>query len=115
MLFRSRLEVMGEQWWLIHAGIPSTVPLKGLQPHQIVPHLVATEPEALLWAKNDPEEMLPVDLPVIMGHVPLPAPLQRLWGPPGARRGVVAIDTGCGRGGSLSALLLPEVRMISVG
>lgn len=110
-----RLEVLGEGWWLIHAGIPSTVPLSGLRPGEVVPHLAARHADALLWAKNDPEEMLPVDLPVIMGHVPLAAPIRRLHGAGAARSGVIALDTGCGRGGPLTALLLPEARCVSIG
>lgn len=100
------LEVCGRKWWLIHAGVPSTVPLTGLRLEQVVPHLAAHHPEALLWAKNDPEEMLPVDRPVIMGHVPLEAPYRG--------GGVLAIDTGSGRGGGLTAVLLPEERFVTV-
>lgn len=56
----------------------------------------------LLWGANDPEAMLPLDRPVIMGHQPRQAPLDTSE--------VIAIDTGAGtlEGGRLTAVLLPE-------
>ena len=102
------LEVCGDRYWVIHAGVPSTVELAGLMIEQVVPHLAALHPTSLTWPSNDPEMMLPVDRPVIMGHV-------------GQKRArdlghVIALDTGCGRaGGRLSAVILPGRRFLTVG
>jgi serine/threonine protein phosphatase 1 len=103
------LEVMGTRWWVIHAGVPSTVDLAGLTVAEVVPHLVRTSPASLSWARNDPEEMLPIDRPVIMGHMPRRAALDT-----GA---VLAIDTGAGTlaGGALTAVVLPERRFVRAG
>jgi hypothetical protein len=99
------LHVAGSPYWLMHAGIPSTVPLTGLQAHQVVPHLAHTRPLELLWPKQDPALLLPVDRPIIMGHVRLPDVLDT--------GEVLAIDTGAPHH-KLSALLLPERTSISV-
>lgn len=102
------LVVMGERYWLVHAGIPSTEPLPGLALEEVVPHLARTIPASLLWAKNEPEEMLPVDRPVVMGHLRMRRPLDT--------GNVIAIDTGAGTDpmGALTAVLLPERRFVSV-
>lgn len=103
------LRVLGEPYWLVHAGIPSTEPLRGVAFAEVVPHLARTVPASLLWAANDPDEMLPVDAPVIMGHVPREGPLDAGH--------VIAIDTGAGttRLGRLTAVLLPSREFVTVG
>ncbi len=103
------LTVCGVPYWLVHAGIPSTEALPhSLSLAEVVPWLVRHRPETLLWAKNDPEEMLPVDRTVIMGHLRLPEAIDT-----GA---VLAIDTGSGtnRNGKLTAVILPERRFVQV-
>ncbi|MDP2316862.1 MAG: metallophosphoesterase [Pseudomonadota bacterium] len=102
------LHVQGTRWWVVHAGVPSTVNLRGVAFADVVPYIAERHPEALLWAANDPEEMLAVDRPVIMGHVRRRAPLDIGH--------VLAIDTGAGTipGASLTAVLLPERRFVSV-
>jgi serine/threonine protein phosphatase 1 len=102
------LGVGGERYWVVHAGIPSTVNLSGVAFDDVVPFLVRTHPATLLWAKNDPEEMLPVDRTVIMGHVRRRAPLDT--------GDVLAIDTGAGTigTGGLTAVVLPERRFVTV-
>ncbi len=103
------LEVMGERYWLVHAGVPATESLAGLASHEVIPHLARTKPASLLWPKNEPDDMLPLDRTVLMGHVPLRKPLDT-----GA---VLAIDTGAGTipGGRLTAVILPERRFVTVG
>ncbi len=103
------LEVMGERYWLAHAGVPMTEPMNGLRASEVIPHLARTKPESLLWPKHDPADMLPLDRTVVMGHVPLRRPLDT-----GA---VLAIDTGAGTipGGRLTAVILPERRFVTVG
>ncbi len=74
-----------------------------------MPWLVEHHPYDLLWASNDPETMLPLGRPVIMGHVPRARPLDT--------GEVLALDTGCGTtaDGRLTAVLLPERRFVTVG
>ncbi|MDP2305876.1 MAG: metallophosphoesterase [Pseudomonadota bacterium] len=103
------LQVMGTTWWIIHAGVPSHVNLRGVAFADVVPYLAAHHPDALLWGANDPEEMLALDRPVIMGHVRRRSPLDIGH--------VLAIDTGAGTilGGALTAVILPERRFVRVG
>jgi len=102
------LVVLGAAFWVIHAGVPATVNLRGLDFREVVPHLAERHPATLLWPSNDPAEMLAVDRPVIMGHVRRRAPAD--FG------SVIAIDTGSGTytGGALTAVVLPERRFVSV-
>lgn len=102
------LTVCGESYWLIHAGVPSTVGLSGVPLPAVVPYLVAHHPETLLWSKHDPEVMLPVDRPVVMGHVRRKKPLNLPH--------ILAIDTGSGmEGGRLTAVILPSRELVTVG
>ena len=57
--------------------------------------------------KTDPAEVPAMERPILMGHVPLEEPEDHGH--------VVALDTGAGRGGRLTALLLPERELVSVG
>lgn len=101
------LRVGGQRYWLTHAGVPLSVPLPaGMKIAEVVPWLAAERPSSLLWPKTPIDMMLPLDRPVIMGHQPQGSPLDLGY--------VIALDTGCGRGGPLSALLLPERRFVSV-
>jgi serine/threonine protein phosphatase 1 len=103
------LDVMGEQFWLIHAGIPVHVSLAGVPFDGVVQHLAEHHPRELLWTANDPETMPPIDRPIIMGHQPRAEPLDT--------GDVLAIDTGAGTldDGRLTALLLPERTFVTVG
>lgn len=100
------LRVGGEQYWVVHAGIPGSVSFAGLRAEAVVPHLVRHHAHDLLWSFNDPGAMPPVDRPVIMGHRVLRQPLDLDH--------VIAIDTGCGvRGdGYLTAVVLPDRRFV---
>lgn len=102
------LEVAGERFWLIHAGIPTRRSLAGVPFDEIVPWLVRTFPSDLLWAGNDPHAALSIGRPVIMGHMSLERAL--------VSDDVIAIDTGAGtlREGALSAVLLPEREVVTV-
>jgi serine/threonine protein phosphatase 1 len=102
------LRVCGEPYWLVHAGVPSTEPLVGVPIAEVVPHLARTNPAVLLWSATDPDEMLPVDRTVIMGHRRRKRPLDAGH--------VLAIDTGAGMPeGALTAVVLPERRFVTVG
>ncbi|MCB9759275.1 MAG: metallophosphoesterase [Alphaproteobacteria bacterium] len=101
------LVVAGQPWWVIHAGVPLHVRFPpGIELAELVPWLAREAPEALLWPKTPPDMMIPVDRPVIMGHQPQPRPLDLGH--------LIAVDTGSGRGGALSALLLPERRFLTI-
>jgi serine/threonine protein phosphatase 1 len=101
-------EVMGEKFWLTHAGVPTTESLAGLRIEEVVPHLARTKPAVLRWPSTDPDSMMPLDRPVIMGHVPQRRPLNT--------RDVLAIDRGAGTCAPwrLTAVTLPERRFVSV-
>jgi len=103
------LEVIGHRHWVVHAGIPSRVSLDGVPFDRVVPHLAQHHQHELLWASNDPETMLPVDRPVVMGHQPRDKPVDN--------GDVIAIDTGAAtlETGRLTAVLLPERRFVTVG
>lgn len=76
----------------------------GLEPGK---HLSLQSPEWLLWARD---EFINSDhdfgKPVIFGHTPFAKPL--------FRPNKIGIDTGAVYGGSLTALILPEMELISV-
>lgn len=110
------LGVLGERYWVVHAGVPASVSLPrdasgrgtALTLEEVVPWIAGHKPDVLLWTHNPPETSLPVDRPVIMGHMPQRSP-----------RDVghcIAIDTGCGTCApyELTALLLPERRFLTV-
>ncbi len=105
------LTVEGESFWLVHAGIGPFFK-KMLRPDKgiatIVPRIYRERDYYALWANTRPEECLPVDRPVIMGHQKRASPLLLPH--------VMAIDTGAGsmKDGRLTAVLLPERRTISV-
>lgn len=102
------LRVDGAAFWITHAGVPLSVPLPpGIGVEGVVPFLAEERPATLMWPKTPISMMLPLDRPVVMGHQPLAAPLDLGH--------VIALDTGCGRGGALSAMVLPERRFLSVG
>ncbi len=104
------LHVAGRAFWVVHSGIATTQGLsKAGSIDRVVPYLVANHPDILLWGHTDPAATLPVDRPVIMGHVCRREPKD--FGH------VIAIDTACGvwPDGRLTAVLLPERRFVTVG
>lgn len=103
------LSVMGERYWLVHAGIPPVTSDEPVTSEQVVRYLVDNQPHTLLWGGTPPHAMPALDRTVIMGHMVLDEPLDT--GP------VIALDTGAGtrEGGRLSAVVLPQRRFITVG
>jgi hypothetical protein len=69
---------------------------------------MANRPNDLLWRKTLPQAVPPVGATLVMGHVPVPEPLDLGH--------VIAIDTGCGTCApdALTAVLLPERRFVTV-
>lgn len=104
----AELTVGEQRFWLTHSGLPHDVPWKAAT-GALVPHLVHSDPSAFIWHFDQPEDMLGIDIPVVMGHRPRAEPLDQGH--------VIAIDTGAGRRGldRLTALLLPERRFVTVG
>jgi serine/threonine protein phosphatase 1 len=103
------LEVSGQRYWIIHAGVHRTTALEpGLTASTVMPWLVENEPWDLTWVGGDIETCRDLGRPVIYGHSP------RLR--PQATKRAIAIDTGCGtwESGALSAVVLPEQRFVSV-
>ncbi len=105
------LEVGGQTWWVLHAGLPPQFDFTGVSsPAGLVPWLLKMQPDQMCWAKCWPGDSLPAEHPVIMGHVPMEEPLDAGH--------CVGVDTGAGTfgvRGRLTALLLPERRFVSVG
>jgi serine/threonine protein phosphatase 1 len=100
--------VAGERYWVTHAGVSTSHSFAGLALSEVVPWLVERHPADLLWAYVDPENALPLDAPVVHGHVVRAEPLDS--------GSVIALDTGSGQlNGRLSAVVLPERRFVTVG
>ncbi len=105
------LSVCEQRYWLIHAGVDPSA-LDGLPDGasigDIVPWLVSQDSPSLLWGAVPPEETMPTDRAVIMGHMSVRKAV--------LREHVIGIDTGAGTHawGQLSAVLLPERRVVSV-
>lgn len=101
------LQVGATKWWVVHAGIPNDFELPGASLDEVVPRLARERPTDLLWRANDPETMIPLGRPLIMGHVPRREPLDT--------GDVLAIDTGSGKpAGRLTAVVLPHRRFVTV-
>ncbi len=104
------LRVGEATFWVIHAGIGTTSSLAAAGSlDRVVLYLLVHAPEVLLWGHTAPQATLPVDRPIVMGHLTRPEPKD--FGH------VMAIDTGCGvwPDGRLTAVLLPERRFVTVG
>jgi hypothetical protein len=104
-----RLVVDGAPFWLVHAGMAPSISLEGVQLNDVVKHCVEHTPHELLWRGAPPSELLPVDCPVVSGHISRREPVDVGH--------AIAIDTGCGRtpDGRLTAVVLPERRFVTVG
>jgi serine/threonine protein phosphatase 1 len=96
----------------VHAGLPRHTSGKFLHPSEVTP------PEILLWIRTEAFFLEYVGKRVVVGHTTtdcLPQELSRytpsdptdLW----AGEHVCALDTGCGKGGFLTALELPSLRV----
>jgi serine/threonine protein phosphatase 1 len=103
------LTTCGVPYWVTHAGVPPVGALRALPAEQRVPALAANNPQVMRWGASEPDQVLPVDRTVIMGHMCQDAPVDT--------GNVLGIDTGCGtvRGGMLTAVVLPERRFVSEG
>ncbi|MAC28194.1 MAG: hypothetical protein CMH59_17225 [Myxococcales bacterium] len=98
---------VGEQsWWLVHAGLPR-LPVDTSA--WAMEDWIARAGAELLWCPDRPSGRPPGDRPYVMGHRRVKEPLDAGH--------LVALDTGSGTvpEGRLSALLLPEREMITVG
>lgn len=102
------LTVGDEAYWLVHAGVPCTEVIRRMPMAEVVPWLAERKPEALLWGSTEPDMGLPVDRPVIMGHMAQRKPMDLGF--------VIAVDTGCSttHHRALTAVILPERRFVTV-
>jgi serine/threonine protein phosphatase 1 len=103
------LEVQGTPYYLVHAGLPALPVLAEVPPEARVPLLAERRPDLLLWRKTDPDQMPAAGRTIVMGHLPLSAPVDT--------GSVLAIDTGAGTfgpRGALTAVILPERRFVTV-
>lgn len=104
------LQVGGEPYWLVHAGVPRHPAVEQLEPAAVVPWYAQNAPDALLWIHTPPEQVAPVDRTVVMGHYPIEVAVDT--------GEVIALDTGAGvfgDDGRLSAVVLPDREIITVG
>ena len=103
------LVVMGQKYWLVHAGVCNSEDFAGLTAAQVVPHMVEHKPDALLWPHTAPNDVLPLDRTIIMGHICMKRPVDTGT--------TIAVDTGCSTvpNGRLSCVILPERRFVTVG
>ena len=102
------LQVAGARYWVTHAGFSPRTAAE-VPPAQRIAHLAEANPRSLRWPKTAPQDVPDTGRTVIMGHVPLNAPLDLGH--------VIAIDTGAGvfpTGAALTAVVLPERRFVTV-
>ena len=103
------LRVVGQRYWMMHAGLAS-IPLEvdGRDDDTILWHIASHCPANLLWSGAEPAAIKRLTHPIIMGHM-------QQFGGPKDKGHVIAVDTGCGSpGGSLTAVVLPERRFVTV-
>lgn len=97
-------EDTGRKHRLIHAGLPPEAVLVPFEDR--IAWAEKNAVESLLWGGFSQASMPPIPEKLIVGHIPRTVPMIRdHW---------IGMDTGCGMGGKLSALLLPEEKTISV-
>lgn len=103
MRFFSRWPLFIEEpdFLLVHAGIDPFVPEAGRQSAEDLLTLRTLPATNRPWFEDYREERL-----VVFGHWPHPEPI--------IRANAVGLDTGCVYGGELSALVLPERRVVAV-
>jgi predicted phosphodiesterase len=101
------LSVAGTKYWVMHGGVPQ-LPGLSLASEDIIPRLVQHSPADLRCTRHPLEGAPDYGRPVIVGHAPLAEPV--------INDRVMAIDTGAGtrEHGRLTALVLPERRLLSV-
>ncbi|MCX6984376.1 MAG: metallophosphoesterase [Lentisphaerae bacterium] len=52
------LEVMGQRYWILHAGIPANLPeYAGLRPNEIIPWVINNRPRDINWGSKPPEKV----------------------------------------------------------
>ncbi len=103
------LWVEGEPFWLVHAGVPDGWRASRVAPAEIVPWMVRNAPSDLTWLHTPPEAVARTDRTVVMGHYPVDGPVDLGH--------TIALDTGAGiwgPEGSLTAVVLPERRFVTV-
>jgi serine/threonine protein phosphatase 1 len=103
------LTVMGQRYWLTHAGLPRLDDYPDAPREDVVRWLAEHVPDALVWGMSSPRpiDMPTVDRPLVMGHVNVAEPIDT--------PAVIAINTGAGDpGGRLTAVVLPHRTFITI-
>ena len=102
------LTVMGEKYWMIHAGLPFGLGQQVLKAPDLMEMVIKFWRDDCLWTGTPPDKAPVLDRTVLMGHIPQRAP--RDLGH------VIAVDTGAGfkDGLGLTAVILPERRFVTV-
>jgi hypothetical protein len=93
--------VAGGDWLVVHAGFDPRGQAAEKQPQELLANLRRLEDTGRPWY----EEYLG-DRLAVFGHWPRRGPM--FWG------NAIGLDTGCVYGGALTALVLPERRLVSV-
>lgn len=103
-----RLVVDGQPFWVVHAGVAASLAV-GIDPIARMNEVAENEFHDLLWRSQEPDDMDELDGPVIYGHVPRASPIDAGH--------AIGVDTGSGTraDGTLTAVLLPSRRFVSVG
>ena len=101
------LEVKGRKFWVTHSA-PESHEARWGDPEQDARRLFETASQRLRWGRYQVDDVADCGRPVVVGHMTRPFPE--------ANARCIAIDTGCGTipGGSLTAVLLPELRFVTV-
>lgn len=101
------LEVKGRQYWVLHSA-PEAHEARWGDPEGDARRLFETAAQRLRWGRYQVDDVANCGRPVVVGHMTRPFPE--------ANASCIAIDTGCGTipGGSLTAVLLPELRFVTV-
>jgi len=100
------LEVAGEKYWVLHGGVPSR---PGVETRDLVPWFAEHDPWMLRTHRHPLRNPPDLGRTVIVGHQPVLPPL--------LTRELIALDTGAGGfdgNGQLTALVLPERRLVAV-
>ncbi len=101
------LEVKGRKYWVVHSA-PESHEERWGDPEVGARRLFETAAQRLRWGRYQVDDVADCGRPVVAGHMTRPFPE--------ANARCIAIDTGCGtvHGGTLTAVLLPELRFVTV-
>lgn len=102
------LTVAGTRYWVLHGGVPKLPEGRALSPEEIVPFFAEKEPWVLRSRRTSMRHPLDLGRTCLIGHTPVAEPI--------VSDRLIALDTGAGTtvDGRLTAIVLPERRLVSV-